>query len=100
MLDEPFSALDAGIRLEMVRLLKEVRHEFGIPVVMITHDLHEARAVADRIFIYAEGKMVRSVRPDEIIFCPETGGMQDLLHNSANGLQRRAGVLPLPCAGN
>ena len=45
LLDEPFSALDAAIRLEMVRLLKEVRHEFAIPVVMITHDLHEARSI-------------------------------------------------------
>lgn len=97
LLDEPFSALDASIRLEMVRLLKEIRHEFAIPVVMITHDLHEARALADRIFVYAEGKMVRSVRSDEITLCPERDGVQDHLQNSA---YRLAGLLPLPCAGN
>ena len=100
LLDEPFSALDAAIRLEMVRLLKEVRHEFAIPVVMITHDLHEARALADRVFVYAEGKMVRSVRPDELILCPGIGGVQDLLHSSVNRLQGQASVLPLPCAGS
>jgi len=99
LLDEPFSALDAAIRLEMVRLLKEVRDEFAIPVVMITHDLREARALADRIFIYAEGKMVRSVRPDEIILCTEPGGVRDLLSNSVYGLQGHASILPLPCAG-
>ena len=100
LLDEPFSALDAGIRLEMVRLLKEVRHEFAIPVVMITHDLHEARALADRVFVYAEGKVVRSIRPDEIILCPGPGWAQDLLHNSTNRLQGQVYILPLPCAGN
>lgn len=100
LLDEPFSALDAAIRLEMVRLLKEVRREFAIPVVLITHDLHEARALADRIFVYAEGKMVRSVRPDEIIFPPEPEGAQGLLRNSAYRLQGQASILPLPCAGN
>jgi molybdate transport system ATP-binding protein len=99
LLDEPFSALDAVIRLEMLRLLKEVRDEFAIPVVMITHDLREARALADRIFIYAEGKMVRSVRPDEIILCTEPGGVRDLLSNSVYGLQGHASLLPLPCTG-
>ena len=99
LLDEPFSALDATIRLEMVRLLKEVRHEFAIPVVMITHDLDEARTLADRIFVYAEGKMVRSVRPDEIIPCQKPGGVQDLLQNSEYKLQEHASILPLPCSG-
>ena len=100
LLDEPFSALDAAIRLEMVKLLKEVRHDFAIPVVMITHDLREARSLADRIFVYADGKMVRSVKPDEIILCPESGGVQDLLPNSIYRLQGHASSLPLPCAGS
>jgi molybdate transport system ATP-binding protein len=99
LLDEPFSALDATIRLEMVRLLNEVRHEFAIPIVMITHDLHEARALADRIFVYAEGKVVRSIRPDEIIPCQESGGVQDLLQNSAYRMQDHESILPPPCTG-
>jgi molybdate transport system ATP-binding protein len=83
LLDEPFSALDAVIRMEMVRLLKEIRREFAIPVVMITHDLQEARALADRIFLYAEGKMARSLSPDEIILFTGLDGVQDLLQNRA-----------------
>jgi len=100
LLDEPFSALDAPIRLEMVRLLKEVRREFAIPVVMITHDLREACVLADRILIYAEGKMVRSARPDEIIPCPEPGGVQDLLPDSGYRLQGHASMLPLFCTAD
>jgi molybdate transport system ATP-binding protein len=99
LLDEPFSALDATIRLEMVGLLREIRREFAIPVVMITHDLNEARALADRILVYAEGKVVRSVRPDEIILCPDPGEVQDLLPNSAYRMQAHASILPLPCTG-
>lgn len=42
LLDEPFSALDHPIRLEMIRLLKEIRNEFNLPIVLVTHDVLEA----------------------------------------------------------
>jgi molybdate transport system ATP-binding protein len=96
LLDEPFSALDAAIRADMISLLKEVRREFAIPVVMITHDLQEACALADRIFIYADGRIIRSVRPGEIILDP--GALQDLLPKGIYRLQGHASALA--CAGS
>ncbi|HUO76993.1 MAG TPA: ATP-binding cassette domain-containing protein [Thermodesulfovibrionales bacterium] len=92
LLDEPFSALDASIRLGMGRLLKEVQHEFNIPVVLVTHDLHEARALADRMFVYSAGKIIQSGRPDDIIHLPESQELMDLVESSAYRTQEPAAI--------
>jgi len=70
LLDEPFSALDHPIRLEMIRLLKEVRNEFDLPVVLVTHDVFEAYAMADKIIVYSGGRIVRTGSPPEIFHLP------------------------------
>lgn len=66
LLDEPFSALDNPIRLEMRKVLHGIRREFGIPVVLITHDMDEACAMADRVIVYDRGSIGRTGRPGEI----------------------------------
>ncbi len=74
LLDEPFSALDAPLRLEMRRLIKELRVKFNIPVILVTHDLAEACYLADRLIIYSGGKIVQTGSPASIFnnpACPE-----------------------------
>lgn len=66
LLDEPFSALDNSIRIEMRRLLKKVNDEFGIPIILVTHDIVEAYSMADKVIVYANGRIVRTGTPDEI----------------------------------
>ena len=58
LLDEPFGALDALTRLSMQALLLELwrRHEFG--VLLITHDVNEAVALADRVLVLESGRVV------------------------------------------
>jgi len=70
LLDEPFSALDHPIRLEMIKLLKEVRKEFNLPVVLVTHDVFEAYALADKVIAYSGGKVARTGSPGEIFSLP------------------------------
>jgi molybdate transport system ATP-binding protein len=70
LLDEPFSALDHPIRLEMIRLLEGVRNEFNLPVVLVTHDVLEAYAMADKIIVYSGGRIVRTGSPGEIFHFP------------------------------
>ena len=60
LLDEPFSALDSPLRLEMGRILKQVHREFAVPVVLVTHDINEACALADRIIVYENGRVART----------------------------------------
>lgn len=70
LLDEPFSALDIPLRREMGDFLKEVRNEFGVPVILVTHDPAEARGLADRIIVYHEGRIVRMGTPDDVFDNP------------------------------
>lgn len=61
LLDEPFSALDVGLKLELYGLLRARVAEHGSAVLMITHDLMEAVRLADRVVMMAPdpGRMVR-----------------------------------------
>ena len=64
LLDEPFSALDVGLRLELYALLREQSQLRGCAILMITHDLMEAVRLADRIVMMAAGpgRLVREFR--------------------------------------
>ena len=66
LLDEPFSALDNPLRLELQKFLKKIQKEFDIPVVLVTHDLPEAYAIADRIIVYTQGRIAQIGSPHEI----------------------------------
>jgi molybdate transport system ATP-binding protein len=59
LLDEPFSALDASLRQELGSLLREVQRDLLVPVVLITHDAAEARALADRVVVCSHGRILR-----------------------------------------
>lgn len=80
LLDEPFSALDNPLRLEMRGLLKDVRSEFNIPVVLVTHDITEALTMADRLILYSDGKVVQTGTPEEIYLNPATSEVVHLMH--------------------
>ena len=80
LLDEPFSALDAPLRFEMRNFLKEIRHEFPIPVVLVTHDLSEAVALADRLIILAGGRVVQTGTPIEVMSSPACPDVEMLVN--------------------
>ncbi len=68
LLDEPFGALDALTRQEMHRLLIRIRDEHGFGGLLITHDVAEAVALADRVLVLREGRIALDLaigRPDE-----------------------------------
>ena len=70
LLDEPFSALDNPLRLEMRDFLKYIRAKFDIPVVLVTHDLSDAYALADRIIVYSRGRIAQIGPPQEVFDSP------------------------------
>lgn len=55
LLDEPFGALDALTRLEMHDLVKRIRRHHRFTAILITHDVHEAIALADRVLVLRDG---------------------------------------------
>jgi molybdate transport system ATP-binding protein len=72
LLDEPFTALDSSLRAEMRELLQEVRNEFGIPVVLVTHDFEDAHLLGDRIMIYIDGRVEQAGSKDDVFLRPRT----------------------------
>jgi molybdate transport system ATP-binding protein len=60
LLDEPFSALDDDLKQEIITDLKIWLHEANIPVLFVTHDREEAKALGDRVLLLREGRIVDS----------------------------------------
>src|SRR5512138_1236000 len=72
LLDEPFGALDAKIREELRRTIRQVQRELSITTVLVTHDQEEAFALADRIGVMNLGRLLEMGRPDELYTRPTT----------------------------
>jgi ABC-type Fe3+/spermidine/putrescine transport system ATPase subunit len=66
LLDEPLSALDLAIRLEMEAELRRVHREIGATFVYVTHDQREALALSDRIVVLKQGRIEQVGKPEEI----------------------------------
>src|SRR5690242_12606025 len=72
LLDEPFGALDAKIREELRRTIRQVQRELGITTVLVTHDQEEAFALADRIGVMNLGRLLEMGPPGELYTRPTT----------------------------
>ncbi|MGK0189906.1 MAG: iron(III) transport system ATP-binding protein [Verrucomicrobiales bacterium] len=72
LLDEPLSNLDARLRLDMRTEIRRICKEFGLTTVYVTHDQKEALAIADRLAILDEGKVVQAGTPRQIYRFPFT----------------------------
>ncbi len=66
LLDEPLSALDKALRVDMQIELRRIQREVGITTIFVTHDQEEALTLSDRIGILAEGRLVQAGAPREI----------------------------------
>jgi len=72
LFDEPLSNLDAKLRLEARSFLKHLQREVGVTAVYVTHDQAEAMAIADRIAVMHEGRIVQMAPPLEVYRRPAT----------------------------
>lgn len=84
LLDEPFSAVDQMNRQSLYGLLAELRQQLNIPIVLVTHDLNEARLLCDRLVVLDEGQVLQSGPPREVYRRPRNMRVADLL-----GIQNR-----------
>jgi iron(III) transport system ATP-binding protein len=107
LLDEPFSSLDAGLRVSLRRDVARVLAEAGTPSIIVTHDQDEALSLAARIAILDEGRILATGTPTELYRAPGNAaaasylGQANLLPaNVSAGLARSAlGPLELPADG-
>ncbi|MEC5318702.1 ABC transporter ATP-binding protein [Brenneria populi subsp. brevivirga] len=70
LLDEPLSALDPFLRLQMRKELKRIQHEMGITFIHVTHSQDEAFALADTIVVMNEGRLQQAGTPQAIFNQP------------------------------
>jgi sulfate transport system ATP-binding protein len=81
LLDEPFGALDAKVRLELRRWLRQLHDEIHITSVFVTHDQEEALEVADRVVVMNEGRIEQVGNPDEVYNYPANPFVYNFLGN-------------------
>jgi peptide/nickel transport system ATP-binding protein len=79
LLDEPVSSLDASIRRGVIELLGELQAQLGCAYVLVSHDLTTVEAVADRIAVMYEGKIVELANARELLEHPKHPYTQTLL---------------------
>ena len=93
LLDEPFGALDAKIREELRRTIRQVQRELKITTVLVTHDQEEAFALADRIGVMNLGRLLESGRARRAVRAPGDALRRDVPRRgeSAAGDADRAG---------
>ena len=81
LLDEPFGALDAKVRKELRRWLRQLHDEIHVTTLFVTHDQEEALEVSDRVAILRAGRIEQIGTPEEIYDKPASPFVYDFLGN-------------------
>ena len=79
LLDEPFGALDAKVRMELRHWLRERHADLGVTTIFVTHDQEEALEVSDRVVVINGGKIEQAGTPDELYNHPDNPFVCDFL---------------------
>lgn len=91
LLDEPLSALDAKVRVQLRDEIRRIQQEVGITTLFVTHDQEEALVVADRVGVMSSGKLMQIGAPADIYSRPVTGFVADFIGQTNKLPGRSAG---------
>ncbi|PJI50675.1 MAG: ABC transporter ATP-binding protein [Pseudomonas sp.] len=70
LLDEPFSALDSGLRVSMRKAVSKVLSDAGVTALLVTHDQEEALSFGDQLAVIRQGRLVQAGAPKELYLRP------------------------------
>jgi microcin C transport system ATP-binding protein len=99
LLDEPTSSLDVSVQMQVLQLLAELQRKYGIAYLFISHDLAVIRAMAHRVIVMKDGRVVEQGSVDEVLSAPKQAYTQRLLAASTYsvaGVDARAAVAAGP----
>jgi ABC-type polar amino acid transport system ATPase subunit len=82
LFDEPTSALDPELRGEVLRVMRDLAEE-GMTMLVVTHEMHFARAVADRVLFFDDGLIAEQGAPEEIFNAPRRDRTREFLRQFA-----------------
>jgi putative spermidine/putrescine transport system ATP-binding protein len=79
LLDEPLSALDAKVRVQLRDEIRRIQTEVGTTTLFVTHDQEEALAIADRVGVMRAGRLEQLATPSEVYLRPATAFVADFV---------------------
>ena len=94
--DEPTTALDATVQIQILLLLRELQREFGMAVIFVTHDVGVAVEIADRIAVMYAGRFVETGPAREIMGNPRHPYTRGLLSSTVQGQLRGQRLEAIP----
>lgn len=93
LLDEPLGHLDAPMRTDLRRQIRNLARELGLTVLHVTHDPEEALAVGDRVAVMRDGRILQIDEPRQLRRCPGHRFVAELIHHEDGGFNWLPGVL-------
>ena len=79
LLDEPYTGLDASLRRTLTDLVSSLVAERSVPTVLVTHELADAQAFADRLAVLDRGELLQVGAPDEVVLRPASRRVAELI---------------------
>ncbi len=77
--DEPTTALDVTVQLQILDLLKDIQNKLGMSLIFISHDLSVVKKLSDYIYVMKNGKIIESGTKDEIFYHPKENYTKELI---------------------
>ena len=94
--DEPTTALDATVQIQILLLLRELQREFGMSVIFVTHDIGVAIEICDRVAVMYAGQIVEQGRLSQIVRTPIHPYARGLLASTVHGAKRGQRLETIP----
>ena len=94
--DEPTTALDATVQIQILLLLRELQREFGMSVIFVTHDIGVAIEICDRVAVMYAGQIVEQGRLRQIVRSPIHPYAKGLLASTVHGAKRGQRLETIP----
>ncbi len=94
--DEPTTALDATVQIQILLLLRELQREFGMSVIFVTHDIGVAIEICDRVAVMYAGQIVEQGALRDIVRSPVHPYARGLLASTIHGAKRGERLETIP----
>jgi peptide/nickel transport system ATP-binding protein len=94
--DEPTTALDATVQIQILLLLRELQREFGMSVIFVTHDIGVAIEICDRVAVMYAGQIVEQGTLRQIVRSPIHPYARGLLASTVHGAKRGQRLETIP----
>ena len=79
LLDEPWSALDSSVRAVLRAEIQRFYEQVNVPLVLVTHDMQDAQALADTVVVVDRGRVLQTGSPEEVFRAPRTSRIAELV---------------------